>query len=594
MQGGPAVSEHHLAGNVIAAGAATGQVLFSDVPLSFWGGVDPVTGVIIDQHHPLHGASIAGRILAIPGSRGSCTGSAVLLELLLGNVAPAGIVVSRTDTVLALGIFVAEELFGRSIPLISVPAEAFARIGAASHASISGAELSLSGHMPPAAAATLAPASSAPDRLVLSQRDRALLAGSEGEAAAVAMRIILRMARLAGAERLIDIAQAHIDGCIYTGPASLRFARRLCDLGARVLVPTTLNAISADERRWRAQGVEPGFAEAALALAHAYGAMGAAPTYTCAPYQLRSAPARGEHIAWAESNAVVFANSVIGARTAKYPDFLDICIAITGRAPLADCHLDAPRLATVQIDVAGIAGWDEALFPLLGHLAGEHAPEDIPVVTGLEQARSNVDDLRAFGAAFATTASAPMFHIAGVTPEAATLAEALGGKPPARIVTVGRDALARAWRDLNGSVSGEIDLVSLGNPHFSLQECAGLAALTRGRRRREATPMLIALSRAVLDQAREQGLVAELERFGAAFINDTCWCMIGEPVIPLNARVILTNSAKYAHYGPGLVGRSFRFGSLADCVEAACTGHAAPDMPSWLGDAPEPPGARQK
>lgn len=185
----------------------------------------------------------------------------------------------------------------------------------------------------------------------LSRRDQELLDGAHGKAAQVAMQIVLRMARLQGARELIDITQAHIDGCIYTGPASLRFAERLVQWGARVQVPTTLNAISVDQRRWRELGIDPALGEPASALGDAYMAMGARLSFTCAPYLLDSAPGLGEHVVWAESNAVVYANSVLGARTLKYPDYLDICIALTGRAPMIGCHLPERRRPQLQIQV---------------------------------------------------------------------------------------------------------------------------------------------------------------------------------------------------------------------------------------------------
>src|SRR5262249_11488158 len=141
------------------------------------------------------------------------------------------------------------------------------------------------------------------------------------------------------------------DGCIYTGPASLRFARRLCDWGGQVKVPTSLNSISVDQRRWKKLGIDPAAGQPASDLADAYVELGARPTFTCAPYLLDTAPAFGEQIVWAESNAVIYANSVLGARTMKYPDYLDICIALTGRAPLTGCHVDADRHATMQIDL---------------------------------------------------------------------------------------------------------------------------------------------------------------------------------------------------------------------------------------------------
>jgi predicted aconitase len=306
--------------------------------------------------------------------------------------------------------------------------------------------------------------------------------------------------------------------------------------------------------------------------------MGAQPSFTCAPYLLDSVPGFGEHIAWAESNAVVFANSVIGARTFKYPDFLDICIALTGRAPLAGCHLDTGRAASVVIALPAFENADEQLYSLLGYHVGGLAPSEIPLIVGLERAAPTPDDLKAFGAAFATTSAAAMFHIAGVTPEAARAASC---DPPRRIAVTRADLIA-AWKELNSAADSRIDLIAIGSPHASLSELTRLATLCRGRRKHPETALVVTCGRSVYAQAKDAGSIAELEAFGAQVLTDTCWCMLGEPIVPPHARNVMTNSGKYAHYAPGLTGCSARFGSLKDCVEAACIGHADGSLPGWL------------
>lgn len=576
-----------LTGRCLVQGAAQGELLYAEIGLSFWGGVNAFTGIVIDQHHPLCGQCITGKVLAIPSGRGSCTGSSVLLELILNGHAPAALVFAEDEAILTLGVMVAEEMFGKSLPVVSLGATAFATLTHARYLQVSGDRLIGSETPPPAG---VIPASTPPrattnttaPALTLSPDDQAMLDGRDGKAAQVAMRIIARMAAIQGASTLIDITQAHIDGCIYTGPASLRFAEQLCAWGARVKVPTSLNAISVDQRRWRALGVDAATGEPASQLADAYVRMGARPTFTCAPYLLESAPVFGEQIVWAESNAVAYANSVLGARTMKYPDYLDICIALTGRAPLSGCHLDQHRHATVQIDLPHLTALDDAFYPLLGYHIGLLSPNEIPVVSGLETAAPTRDDLKAFGAAFATTSAAPMFHIVGVTPEAATLDQALGGKAPARRIAITQGDLRASWRELNSATDRSVDLISLGNPHFSLGECETLASLCAGRSKQADVALIVTCGRATQEQARTAGALAVLEEFGAQVLTDTCWCMIGEPVLPPRTRNLMTNSGKYAHYGPGLVGRKVHFGSLAACVETACTGQVSGEMPGWL------------
>lgn len=572
-----------LTGRSLVAGAAQGELLFAEVGLSFWGGVDSFTGEVIDRHHPLSGRLLAGRVLAIPSGRGSCTGSSVLMELISNGHAPAALVLAEADEILTLGMFVAEALFERSLPVLCIGKEAFARLQGGAFARVENEVLNLYEHAPAGLwNARPATVERAPSSVQLSRDDLAMLDGQYGKATQVAMQLVVRMAQLQGATQLLDICQAHIDGCIYTGPASLHFAQQLMRWGAAVRVPTTLNAISVDQRRWLQQGIDPALGIPASTLGDIYMAMGAQVSFTCAPYLLDSAPALGEHIGWAESNAVVYANSVLGARTLKYPDYLDICIALTGRAPLIGCHLDAQRKAQWQVRVPAANNLDDAFYPLLGYHIGLMAGGRIPLLLGLEHAAPSLDDLKAFGAAFATTSSAPLFHIAGVTPEALDPAQVLAADTSADVETVRLSDLLVSWRELNSACSAEVDVVSLGNPHFSLSEFARLAELCQGRHKHPAVVIAVTSGREVLEQARKAGHVAVLQDFGVQLVTDTCWCMLGEPVIPPHARTLMTNSGKYAHYAPGLVGRSVHFANLAECVDAACSARASGRLPAWL------------
>lgn len=565
------------ASRAIVRGEADGPVRHADLGLSFWGGVDAATGIVTDERHPLHGQSLAGAIVAIPSGRGSCTASGVLLELLKGGRGPAALIFREEEQILTLGVLAAREIFDASIPVLQLSAEDFARVGAWRRARITAHALVGDDRF------VIPLPDEPPGRsLNLSDRDRALLAGREGAARRIAMRIIVELAQAFGAADLIDVTRAHLDCCIHTGPASVEIAERLRDVGGRFTVPTTLNAISTDLANWRSFGLDPVVAAASERQASAYLAMGAAPTFTCAPY-LHAAPKLGEQIAWAESNAVAYANSVLGARTQKYPDYLDLCIALTGRAPLSGCHKAEGRLATAVISIGEIVDFDDAFYPLFGYLAGLLSPNAIPAITGLERADPTLDDLKAFAAAFATTSAAPMFHIVGVTPEAGTLADALGGRA-AETIGVGRADLRRAWLDLNGTSDEPIGLIAVGNPHASAAELGRFADLMEGRVKAANVDVVVTTSRAVLAEIAPSGVQGRLERFGVRFIADTCWCMLEKPIAPPAAGAVITNSGKYAHYGPNLVGGPFRFGSLADCVDAACRPAAPHRLPVWLQD----------
>jgi predicted aconitase/predicted aconitase with swiveling domain len=582
-----------LEGDVVVAGSASGEVLWSDVPLSFMGGVDPLTGIVIDTHHPLQGQCLTGRVVALPSGRGSCAGSAAIFEMLLNDTQPAAIVVREKESILAVGIVIAEEFFGRSLPMVRLDHSAYDQLRAAGAATVHHGRVvldpdsdpDLEAKWPQQSSTTLDVQQSSEAAVKLSARDQSMLAGDAGLAASAAMRVIVRAAQLEGAHDLIDVDMAHIDGCFYQGPASLAFAERLCELDAQVAVPSTMNALRVDRRQWRSQGVSSDIGEPSDLLADCYEQMGVQPTYTCAPYLLATRPTRGQQIAWAESNAVMFANSVLGARTMKYPDYLDILVAITGRAPNADTHLAAARRATIRLDVVeqDEETVDDAFYPALGYLAGQLATNDIPAICGLEHLPVTHDDLKAFGAAFATTSAAPMFHIVGITPEATTYSEAVCAENVEKvpIVTVTPQLLRAAWEELNSSDEQHVDLIALGNPHFSLTEIERLADLTKTRHAASEVSVVVTCGRETLDEARRRGLVEEIERFGGTLVNDTCWCLIGEPLVPVHARSVMTNSAKYAHYGPAAISRGVHFGTLAECVEVAVQGTREPEAPIW-------------
>lgn len=571
------------AGQAVITGEATAPLLFADVPLSFMGGVDPATGLVTDTHHPLCGQSVVGAVLAIPSGRGSCSGSGVLFELLLNGHAPAAFVFCHDEAILTLGVALAAELFDVSVPIVRLSSDDFGRLRGLRHVRIDGPTVAPADPMDELAATPSLPELDLSD-FTLSGRDRGLLAGAYGEAARLAIRVIIRAAQFEGARDLIDIERGHIDGCFYQGPASLRFVERLVELGGRVAVPASMNAICVDRRRWREQGVSAGLGEPSEAMADAYVRLGVAPTYTCAPYQLDDPPHFGQQIAWAESNAVVYANSVLGARTLKYPDYLDILVALTGRAPNAGPHTDAGRRATrhFAVDVPTEA-IDDSFYPTLGYYIGSIATHDIAVLTGLEQSGATADDLRAFGAAFATSSAAPMFHIVGVTPEAPTLSAVLDpaaadGAP----LPVTADELTTSWQELNSAREPHTELIALGNPHFSLAEYGRLAELCRGRSCADGVAVIVTSSRDTHAKAEEAGYVASLGDFGVTFAQDACWCFIGEPVVPPRTRTITTTSGKYAHYGTAAVGRGLHLRSLAGCVEAASTGHVRTALPAWL------------
>ena len=420
----------------------------------------------------------------------------------------------------------------------------------------------------------------------LEARDLALLEGEEGEGARLAMSVVARMADVVRARELLDITAAHIDSSLYQGPATLEFAERLAEGGARVRVPATLNVSGVDVGGWRDWDVPSSWAEPARRQMEAYEAMGCEPTWTCAPYQTQLRPRFGEQIAWGESSAIVFANSVLGARTERYPDLLDICCAITGRAPAAGLHLTENRAGEVLVDLSRVPrrlAEESALYPVLGHWIGLRVAWRIPVLDGL-RARPEEDDLKALGAAMASSGAVGLFHWVGLTPEAPDRSAAFQGREPASRLRPGSEAL-RAARDELGSGLSEadgLDLVVLGSPHFSLSEFAALAKLVEGRHRDPGVRLLITTGRAVRELAGRAGYLDAIEAFGGELTVDTC--ILTTPMLPERIRRLMTNSAKYAWYTPGLLDRAIAFGSLADCVDSAVAGRVTRDDGAWTAE----------
>ncbi len=546
-----------------------GDVLTCREGLSFWGGVDPDTGTIIDTHHPDHGARLAGRIVLMPTSRGSCSGSGVLLQLARNGKAPAALVFREAEDILTLGAIISARLFDRPIAVLRLPAETYEALSRAAEVEIKGNTLLF-------AERQIELSQPQTRGLRLSETDRDRLAGRDGPACQIAMEVLCLMAAVQGARDLIDVSRAHIDGCILAHDANLDFAEKMDALGAKTVIPTTINAISVDRENWQTQGVPADFGAKASRLADAYVHMGARPTFTCAPYLLDDVPDEDEAIGWSESNAVIYANSVLGARTQKHPDYLDLFIAITGRAPNTGVYLAENRRPVCEIRVALPASFDDALWPMLGWLAGAKSPAGIPVLSGLEHLSPTPDDLKALCAAFGTTSAAPMLHVRGHTPE--------GGLPlavDARLEEITPGDLRQLWREFNAG-GDRIDLVAIGSPHASLAETRRFADLLDAQHCHDGTTAIVTVGRRTLADMAAEGILDRLQGAGVKVIPDLCWCSITEPVFPAEASVVMTNSGKHAHYGKGLTGRNMRFGSLEDCARAAVTGRAGPGLPAWL------------
>ena len=406
----------------------------------------------------------------------------------------------------------------------------------------------------------------------LTEDERAIATGERGEGAAIAMRIVAETARLMGADRLIPIESAHIDGALYHGDSGTLFAERLVAGGAKTAVRATLNVGAIDLTGCSRNRLPPHQLDMAGRMMTAYKSLGCEPTWTCAPYQAGHRPRLGSQVAWGESNAVAFCNSVLGARTNRYGDFLDIACAISGRAPDYGLHRTENRRATVVFDVSNIDPAflsSDVAWPVLGNLYGRLLGDSIGVISGLSF-RPWEDILKAFGATAASAGSVGLFHVAGATPEAADEATALHHLPPEARILVNADMVRDAQRRLTTAERADrIDAVAIGSPHLSLEEFDTLRKLLRGRK--VAVPIYACTGRHVLRILERDRHRQDLEASGIIIVADTC--VVVTPILPEKpGAILMTNSGKFSHYAPANTGYSVLYGSLSDCVESAVTG----------------------
>jgi predicted aconitase len=397
------------------------------------------------------------------------------------------------------------------------------------------------------------------------------------------MRLVVRAAEVTGATELIDVTGAHVDSCLYHGEATLDFVQRLVDGRARVRVPTTLNVGALDLLHPELYRGDRRIAERGRLLMDRYRSLGARPTFTCAPYQLADTrPALGEQVAWGESNAIAFCNSVLGARTNRYGDFIDVAAAITGRVPHAGLHRTEPRRATLVLrladDVPAALRDADALFPVLGIVLGRRAGSAVAVLDGLAPGQSE-DRLKALGAAAASSGSVAMFHVVGSTPEAATLDAALQHHRPSIVELVRLSDLRKARDELTTAAGDRLSAVSLGTPHASLAELERYAAMLGGRRVHRDVEMLVSTGRDTLAAAARSGISERLREAGVQLLVDTCSYIA--PILKPSESATMTDSAKWAYYAPGNVGARVVLGSTAECIRSAVAGRVIRDDALW-------------
>ena len=379
----------------------------------------------------------------------------------------------------------------------------------------------------------------------LSPAGRANLDSRNGPLAQFEMKIVLRAAEIWQATHLIDASFAHIDACHYYGQAHLDFARRLEREGAEFAVPSWTNTVpvSLGQQDGRTD-TDPDFVAGATELAEIYRRIGCKPVWTCAPYQLPGGPRLGDQIVGSEPNAVAYYNAMVGARTQKYGDFLDVSCTLLGRVPFAGLHCDEGRRGQVRIDLS-LPGADlrasEEVCHLIGFIMGREVGTSVPVLHGLPAETTN-DSLKGISAAGAASGGVAMFHAIGVTPEAPDTETAYQGRAPERSLAVTPRHLAEAKRALSPARRGKLDMVALGTPHFSLTEFRRLTSEIAGKRVHADVTFYISTSRFVAEAAKARGLMEPIEQVGVEVLTDTCTYFA--PAVRACRGRVMTNSAK--------------------------------------------------
>lgn len=407
----------------------------------------------------------------------------------------------------------------------------------------------------------------------LTEEEKRILDGEEGEPSRISMRILKRIGEVNGADRLIRIASAHLVGCSYqiAGDAGIEIYQKLVEQGAKVSVPTTLDPGSIDFNRWREFKTPEDYAGHQILISDLLERMGVIPIWTCTPYYLLNVPLFGQDLAWSESSAVAFVNSAIGARTNRMSAYMDLCAAILGKVPRFGLHLPENRRGEILIELDRELSdlFSDIHFPALGYLVGQVAEDKIPVVTGIKSA--TFDQLKAFSAAAASTGSVALYHIVGITPEAPTAHQVFLGKEPLKQVRFGLNEIRKTMESMCTYDGGRVDVVGLGCPHASIAQMRRYAELLQGKKIKASVELWICTNEIVESMGRKMGYVDTIERAGGRIMVGTC--LNNCPLSAWNFQHLVTDSGKFAYYTPTTVGAKCYFTTTQACIDAAVNGH---------------------
>ena len=395
--------------------------------------------------------------------------------------------------------------------------------------------------------------------MYLTKNEEKLLDGEEGYAVKKSMEILVALGNIYGAEKLIEVGSVQVAGVSYhnLGDAGLEFLNELAKDG-KVKVLTTLNPAGMDLENWRKLGIDEEFARKQNLVIDAFSKMGIIVSCTCTPYLIGNLPRYGEHIAWSESSAVTFANSVIGAKTNREGGPSALAAAFVGKTPYYGLHLDKNRIPDIHVQVnANLSKFSD--WGALGYCIGKGCQNKIPYITGIK--KGSVDELKSFCASIVTFGSKPLFYISGITPASEKV------EPPKGKLTVDDKDIKKAYDAINDETE-IIDFVCIGCPHASIKEIAQIAELLKDKKINPTTEFWVATSRSAKQLADKRGYTKTIESAGGKFACDTCMA-----VAPLKGRfhAIATTSAKgcyYSRHNQMLT----KMGSLEECIAAGVSG----------------------
>ena len=390
--------------------------------------------------------------------------------------------------------------------------------------------------------------------MYLTKEQERMLEGEEGEVVEKLMRLLVRLGDIYNADRMIPVGSVQVSGVSYKsiGDPGLEFLEDFASKGVKVKVLTYLNPAGMDLENWREIGIPADFAERQNRIISAFKKMGIVITATCTPYLAGNLPRFREHIAWSESSAVSFSNSVIGARTNREGGPSALAAAICGFTPNYGLHLDENRKPDFVIDVKADLSFN-ADFGAMGYFVGSAVKNKIPYFRGIKEA--NTDNLKALGAAMAASGAVALYHVEGMTPEAGLMdTEGL------EVIEFGNEELKETYEKLN--TGEEPDVVILGCPHASLREIAEVARRVEGKTLKK--PLWICTSRAMKETAERMGLLDVIEKAGGKIVADTC--MVVSPIENL-FKTTAVNSGKAAHYLPGFCKQKVVFANINDLLE---------------------------